>query len=171
MEQPFFASINWKQLMSRQIAPPFKPIINRVDEAFYFDTEFTMKTPKGELLSNWRSIRDNWRVAWLKSNLVKWTFARIIKISQIFSLVYLFWSCLISDWERTNPNERRLYLMRDLNSSFISLLYGNFVIKIIIILFVTLIYSWNKFNFKAKCHKCSLCKSLIISVFLLAINM
>ena len=52
MEQPFFASINWKQLMSRQIAPPFKPIINRVDEAFYFDTEFTMKTPKGELLSN-----------------------------------------------------------------------------------------------------------------------
>ena len=48
MEQPFFSNINWKKLMTRSIPPPFKPIVNRVDEAFYFDTEFTMKTPKGE---------------------------------------------------------------------------------------------------------------------------
>jgi len=46
MEQPFFSNINWKKLMTRSIPPPFKPIVNRVDEAFYFDTEFTMKTPK-----------------------------------------------------------------------------------------------------------------------------
>ena len=34
-------------LKERRITPPFKPIVNRVDDAFYFDSEFTMKTPKG----------------------------------------------------------------------------------------------------------------------------
>lgn len=49
-KQPFFSSIDWKMLTSRQITPPFKPIVNRVDDAFYFDTEFTMKTPKGSVV-------------------------------------------------------------------------------------------------------------------------
>jgi p90 ribosomal S6 kinase len=44
----FFATINWDKLFKRQVAPPFKPAVSRVDEAFYFDTEFTSRTPKGE---------------------------------------------------------------------------------------------------------------------------
>lgn len=43
---PFFATIDWDCLYKRQLQPPFKPLANRVDDAFYFDTEFTMKTPK-----------------------------------------------------------------------------------------------------------------------------
>lgn len=43
---PFFATINWEKLYARQIMPPFKPVVNRVDDAFYFDTEFTSRTPR-----------------------------------------------------------------------------------------------------------------------------
>jgi len=43
----FFSNINWDMLFSRKITPPFKPAVSRVDDAFYFDTEFTSKTPKG----------------------------------------------------------------------------------------------------------------------------
>jgi len=46
--QPFFDSIDWKLLSQKEIKPPFKPLVNRVDDAFYFDTEFTQKTPKGK---------------------------------------------------------------------------------------------------------------------------
>ncbi len=28
--------------------PPFKPACGRADDAFYFDTEFTSRTPRGE---------------------------------------------------------------------------------------------------------------------------
>lgn len=42
----FFATINWDELMRREIAPPFKPAVRGQDEAFYFDTEFTKKTPR-----------------------------------------------------------------------------------------------------------------------------
>ncbi|CAH1799748.1 unnamed protein product [Owenia fusiformis] len=42
----FFASIDWKKLVARQVSPPFKPACSRHDDAFYFDTEFTSKTPK-----------------------------------------------------------------------------------------------------------------------------
>jgi len=43
----FFATINWEKLLKRQIVPPFKPVASRVDDAFYFDKQFTSKTPKG----------------------------------------------------------------------------------------------------------------------------
>lgn len=43
---PFFATINWDKLYARELSPPFKPAISRVDDAFYFDTEYTSKTPK-----------------------------------------------------------------------------------------------------------------------------
>ena len=44
----FFATINWDKLLKRQVVPPFKPVGSRVDEAFYFDKQFTSKTPRGE---------------------------------------------------------------------------------------------------------------------------
>ncbi|ELT94418.1 hypothetical protein CAPTEDRAFT_229226 [Capitella teleta] len=42
----FFSTITWDKLMKRLVPPPFKPAVSRVDEAFYFDTEFTSRTPK-----------------------------------------------------------------------------------------------------------------------------
>lgn len=42
----FFATINWDKLHKREINPPFKPAVVQTDDAFYFDTEFTSKTPK-----------------------------------------------------------------------------------------------------------------------------
>ena len=50
---PFFASIDWDKLYHREIVPPFKPVVNRADEAFYFDTEFTSRTPKGVIAMNY----------------------------------------------------------------------------------------------------------------------
>jgi p90 ribosomal S6 kinase len=44
----FFATIDWDKLMKKEIYPPFKPAVSRADDAFYFDKEFTSKTPKGE---------------------------------------------------------------------------------------------------------------------------
>ncbi|OQV19354.1 Ribosomal protein S6 kinase alpha-2 [Hypsibius exemplaris] len=40
---PFFASINWPLLMEKKIAPPFKPVITREDDATCFDAEYTGK--------------------------------------------------------------------------------------------------------------------------------
>lgn len=45
-DHPFFASINWDNLYRKTIHPPFKPAVSRADDAFYFDSEFTSKTPK-----------------------------------------------------------------------------------------------------------------------------
>ncbi|XP_015610403.1 ribosomal protein S6 kinase 2 beta [Cephus cinctus] len=42
----FFASIDWDALYRKEIRPPFKPAVSREDDAFYFDSEFTCKTPK-----------------------------------------------------------------------------------------------------------------------------
>ncbi|XP_071954782.1 ribosomal protein S6 kinase alpha-3-like [Antedon mediterranea] len=42
----FFASINWPKLLKREQPPPFKPAVTRADDAFYFDQEFTSRTPK-----------------------------------------------------------------------------------------------------------------------------
>ncbi|XP_046986596.1 ribosomal protein S6 kinase 2 beta isoform X2 [Schistocerca americana] len=42
----FFATINWEKLLKKEIQPPFKPAVSRADDAFYFDKEFTSKTPK-----------------------------------------------------------------------------------------------------------------------------
>ncbi|XP_036147189.1 ribosomal protein S6 kinase 2 beta [Monomorium pharaonis] len=41
----FFATIDWDALYKKEIKPPFKPAV-REDDAFYFDNEFTCKTPK-----------------------------------------------------------------------------------------------------------------------------
>lgn len=35
-----------QKLYKRQVNPPFKPACSR-DDAFYFDTEFTSRTPRG----------------------------------------------------------------------------------------------------------------------------
>ena len=47
-QHPFFSSIDWDDLVKRKTTPPFKPVVNPVDDAFYFDTEFTSRTPKGK---------------------------------------------------------------------------------------------------------------------------
>ena len=44
----YFKSINWDRLYQRKVVPPFKPACGRADDAFYFDTEFTSRTPRGE---------------------------------------------------------------------------------------------------------------------------
>ncbi|KPP75413.1 ribosomal protein S6 kinase alpha-3-like, partial [Scleropages formosus] len=43
---PFYSSIDWNKLFRREIHPPFRPASGRPDDTFYFDPEFTAKTPK-----------------------------------------------------------------------------------------------------------------------------
>ncbi|KAK9499001.1 hypothetical protein O3M35_003524 [Rhynocoris fuscipes] len=43
---PFFEKIDWDKLLKKSIQPPFKPATQRADDAFYFDSEFTSKSPK-----------------------------------------------------------------------------------------------------------------------------
>ncbi|XP_017785338.1 PREDICTED: ribosomal protein S6 kinase alpha-1-like, partial [Nicrophorus vespilloides] len=42
----FFATIDWDALLLKKIRPPFKPAVSGPDDAFYFDSEFTCKTPR-----------------------------------------------------------------------------------------------------------------------------
>ncbi|XP_041924476.1 ribosomal protein S6 kinase alpha-3 isoform X2 [Alosa sapidissima] len=42
----FYSNIDWNKLFRREIHPPFKPAAGRPDDTFYFDPEFTAKTPK-----------------------------------------------------------------------------------------------------------------------------
>lgn len=35
--------------MRKEIQPPFKPAVCRAEDARYFDSEFTSKTPKGKV--------------------------------------------------------------------------------------------------------------------------
>ncbi|XP_066598928.1 ribosomal protein S6 kinase 2 beta [Prorops nasuta] len=42
----FFNNIDWIALYNKQIRPPFKPAVSQEDDAFYFDSEFTCKTPR-----------------------------------------------------------------------------------------------------------------------------
>ncbi|XP_018327500.1 ribosomal protein S6 kinase 2 beta isoform X2 [Agrilus planipennis] len=42
----FFATIDWDALLGKKIRPPFKPAVLGPDEAYYFDSEFTSKTPR-----------------------------------------------------------------------------------------------------------------------------
>ncbi|XP_062818215.1 ribosomal protein S6 kinase alpha-1 isoform X3 [Anolis carolinensis] len=43
---PFYSTIDWNKLFRREIKPPFKPAVGRPDDTFYFDKEFTSRTPK-----------------------------------------------------------------------------------------------------------------------------
>ncbi|XP_056104956.1 ribosomal protein S6 kinase alpha-3 isoform X2 [Rhinichthys klamathensis goyatoka] len=43
---PFYSTIDWNKLFRRELYPPFKPASGRPDDTFYFDPEFTAKTPK-----------------------------------------------------------------------------------------------------------------------------
>lgn len=36
-----------QKLYRREIKPPFKPAVAQPDDTFYFDAEFTSRTPKG----------------------------------------------------------------------------------------------------------------------------
>lgn len=36
-----------QKLYKKELKPPFKPAAGRADDAFYFDPEFTSKTPQG----------------------------------------------------------------------------------------------------------------------------
>ena len=42
---PFFSTIDWEKLNKREINPPFQPTVH-ADETYYFDREFTSRTPK-----------------------------------------------------------------------------------------------------------------------------
>lgn len=55
---PFFATVDWDKLYHKQIEPPFKPAVSRADDAYYFDTEFTSKTPKGNEKKLWKLYRN-----------------------------------------------------------------------------------------------------------------
>lgn len=41
----FFATIDWPNLEQKKVRPPFIPAVSR-DDAFYFDSEFTSKSPR-----------------------------------------------------------------------------------------------------------------------------
>ena len=44
-----------QKLYSRDVKPPFRPACGRADDALYFDSEFTSRTPKGnDAIEGWR---------------------------------------------------------------------------------------------------------------------
>ena len=43
----FFSSIDWDKLYTKEVEPPFKPAVSKADDTFYFDSEFTTRTPRG----------------------------------------------------------------------------------------------------------------------------
>uniref|UniRef100_A0A673C1C6 non-specific serine/threonine protein kinase n=1 Tax=Sphaeramia orbicularis TaxID=375764 RepID=A0A673C1C6_9TELE len=42
----FFSTIDWNKLFRKEVKPPFRPAVARPDDTFYFDSEFTSRTPK-----------------------------------------------------------------------------------------------------------------------------
>lgn len=47
LSEHFRAVFVLQKLYRREIKPPFKPAVGQPDDTFYFDTEFTSRTPKG----------------------------------------------------------------------------------------------------------------------------
>lgn len=47
LSERFWAVFVLQKLYRREIKPPFKPAVGQPDDTFYFDTEFTSRTPKG----------------------------------------------------------------------------------------------------------------------------
>ncbi|XP_022237329.1 ribosomal protein S6 kinase alpha-2-like isoform X3 [Limulus polyphemus] len=45
-EHPFFQTIDWQKLYTKDVTPPFIPAVGRSDHTCYFDKEFTMRTPE-----------------------------------------------------------------------------------------------------------------------------
>lgn len=44
-ESPFYSL---QKLFRKEVKPPFRPAVARPDDTFYFDSEFTSRTPKGQ---------------------------------------------------------------------------------------------------------------------------
>lgn len=42
---PFFKHINWQDVLSRKLEPPFRPCLSSEDDVSQFDTKFTKQTP------------------------------------------------------------------------------------------------------------------------------
>ncbi|NP_001296628.1 ribosomal protein S6 kinase 2 beta [Hydra vulgaris] len=45
-EQEFFQSLDFEKLYKKEIEPPFKPAVSRLDDTFYFDKEYTSREAK-----------------------------------------------------------------------------------------------------------------------------
>uniref|UniRef100_A0A671NY89 Ribosomal protein S6 kinase n=1 Tax=Sinocyclocheilus anshuiensis TaxID=1608454 RepID=A0A671NY89_9TELE len=42
---PFFRHVNWEDLLTRKVEPPFKPFLQSADDVSQFDSKFTSQTP------------------------------------------------------------------------------------------------------------------------------
>lgn len=62
MAHPFFASINWTDLVNKKIVPPFKPQVTSDTDTRYFDSEFTGEsvelTPPQDPVGQLQSIQE-----------------------------------------------------------------------------------------------------------------
>ena len=62
MAHPFFASINWTDLVNKKIVPPFKPQVTSDTDTRYFDSEFTGEsvelTPPDPAVHGLQSIQE-----------------------------------------------------------------------------------------------------------------
>lgn len=53
-QHPFFASINWDDLLNKRIPPPFKPKIRSTTATDYFDEEFTSEAAVNSVIPEHR---------------------------------------------------------------------------------------------------------------------